>query len=129
MTITIKTKITGDKELEKKFNDRSRVKEPVAKYLDFFSRDVANHAKENSPVEQGFLQGSWTAEVQTNRNPMTATVSSDMFYAPILEFSGYQPRASGIIPFLRPAVDTVLKKLNNMNRKLGKDIEKEYKKK
>ena len=35
MTIRIKAKITGDKELEKKFNDTSRVKEPVAKYLDF----------------------------------------------------------------------------------------------
>ena len=129
MTVTIKVKITGDKELAQKLNDKSKIKEPVAKYLDFFSRDVANHAKENSPVDTGFLQGSWTAEVQTNRNPMPATVSSAVFYAPILEFSGYKPRASGVIPFLKPAVDTVLTKLNNMNRSLGKEIEKEYKKK
>ena len=129
MTIRIKAKITGDKELEKKFNDRSRVKEPIAKYLDFFSRSVANEAKENSPVDTGFLQGSWAAEVQTNRNPMTATVSSAIFYAPILEFSCYTPRDSGVILFLIPAVDTVLTKLNNMNKSLGKEIEKEYKKK
>ena len=127
--VRIKARITGDKELKRKFEDKSRIKDPMGKYLDFISRDIKDTAARYSPVEHGILQGAWESSVQTNKNPMTATVSNATAYALPLEFSGYKPRASGKIPFLQPAVDTVMSKITRRSKLLGKDIEKEYKRK
>ena len=127
--VRIKARITGGEELEAKFNDKSRIKDPVFNYLDFLSRDIKDTAARYSPVETGTLQGAWESSVQRNINPMTATVINQTVYALPLEESGNNPRRSGRIPFFKPAIDTVLAKITRRGKILGKEIEKEMKKK
>ena len=121
--------LSSGKILEKKFKDEKRIKNPLMKYLDVISREIKNKAQENSPVESGFLQNNWEAKVQTHTNPMAAVISSGVIYATRLEFSGYKPRRSGVIPFFRPAIQTVLNKIGNRGKELGKNVEKEMKRK
>ena len=128
-SLSFDVRVTGDKEIEKKFKDEKRIKNPLMKYLDVISRDIKNKAQENSPVESGFLQNNWEAKVQTHTNPMAAVISSGVIYATRLEFSGYKPRRSGVIPFFRPAIQTVLNKIGNRGKELGKNVEKEMKRK
>ena len=128
-SLSFNVRVTGDKEIEKKFKDEKRIKNPLMKYLDVISREIKNKAQENSPVESGFLQNNWEAKVQTHTNQMAAVISSGVIYATRLEFSGYKPRRSGVIPFFRPAIQTVLNKIGNRGKELGKNVEKEMKRK
>jgi phage gpG-like protein len=124
----LRVSVTGDKKLEKKFKDEKRMKNPMALFLEIMGRDIVNTAQQYSPVDEGILRNSFKAEVRTNSNPMVAVVSSNVIYAAPLEFSGYKPRKSGVIPFFRPAIDYVLRKLDKRAKELGKNVEKEYKK-
>ena len=128
-SLSFNVKVTGDKEIERKFKDEKRIKNPLMKYLDVISREIKNKAQENSPVESGFLQNNWEAKVQTHTNPMAAVISSGVIYATRLEFSGYKPRRPGVIPFFRPAIQAVLNKIGNRGKELGKNVEKEMKRK
>jgi len=79
---------------------------------------VERDAKDNCPVDTGRLRSSITHEVtKIKGEPITAKVGSNVEYAPHVEF-GYmrnaKPRGVGTIPFLYPALERNLTKIENI---------------
>ena len=124
----IKATFRGDKKLEKKLKDKSNIKNPLKTFLDLAHTIVKRKVKEFSPVDTGDLRATWTSNLNTNTNPMTATVSAGVVYALPLEESGYNPRGVGQIPFFKPAIQYFLQNKDKYFKQLGDHIEKRYKK-
>ena len=120
--------VTGLKELDKKFSDTKRIKKPMERFIRRMESKFRKQVMENTPVAKGKLRASYFTEYKFNSNPMSARVYNEQAYARPLEFSGFSPRRSGIIPFFRPAVEWLKNNMSQLHKQLGDELEREYKK-
>tara|TARA_R100001244_G_scaffold128448_1_gene99368 strand:- start:1325 stop:1771 length:447 start_codon:yes stop_codon:yes gene_type:complete len=147
MSAKLGVTIKGEKELNKKLSNPRKLRKPMEKYLERASVTVKNWARIYSPVkynppksypgEPGKLKGSWDSKLKATKYDAVARVfnvatNKGVHYAVPLEFgvnlkpSSSDPRIR--IPFLAPAYEKMREKLGELNRKLDKDIVREFKK-
>ena len=137
MSVQLGVTIKGLKELNKKLSNARKLRNPVEKYLDRASVTLKNFVRIYSPVRSGAMRGSWNHEIKATKYDAVARVfnvatNKGVHYAVPLEFgvnltpSSSDPRIR--IPFLAPAYEKMREKLGELNRKLGADIKKEFKK-
>ena len=79
---------------------------------------VEHDAKANCPVDSGRLRSSITHEVRKIKDePISARVGTNVEYAPFVEFgflSNKHPRGVGTIPFLYPALENNMSKIQDI---------------
>ena len=137
MSAQLGVTIQGLKELNKKLSNPRKLRNPVEKYLDRASVTLKNFVRIYSPVRSGAMRGSWESKIKATKYDAVARVfntatNKGVHYAVPLEFgvnltpSSSDPRIQ--IPFLAPAYEKMREKLGELNRKLGADIKKEFKK-
>ena len=137
MSAQLGVTIQGLKELNKKLSNAKKMRNPVEKYLDRASVTLKNFVRIYSPVRTTHLRGSWESKIKATKYDAVARVfntatNKGVHYAVPLEFgvnltpSSSDPRIQ--IPFLAPAYEKMREKLGELNRKLGADIKKEFKK-
>ena len=137
MSAQLGVTIQGLKELNKKLGNAKKLRNPVEKYLDRASVTLKNFVRIYSPVRSGAMRGSWESTLKATKYDAVARVfnvatNKGVHYAVPLEFgvnltpSSSDPRIQ--IPFLAPAYEKMREKLGELNRKLGADIKKEFKK-
>ena len=137
MSAQLGVTIKGLKELNKKLGNAKKLRNPVEKYLDRASVTLKNFVRIYSPVRSGAMRGSWESTLKATKYDAVARVfnvatNKGVHYAVPLEFgvnltpSSSDPRIQ--IPFLAPAYEKMREKLGELNRKLGADIKKEFKK-
>ena len=137
MSAQLGVTIKGLKELNKKLGNAKKLRNPVEKYLDRASVTLKNFVRIYSPVRSGAMRGSWESTLKATKYDAGARVfnvatNKGVHYAVPLEFgvnltpSSSDPRIQ--IPFLAPAYEKMREKLGELNRKLGADIKKEFKK-
>lgn len=137
MSAQLGVTIKGLKELNKKLGNAKKLRNPVEKYLDRASVTLKNFVRIYSPVRSGAMRGSWESKIKATKYDAVARVfnvatNKGVHYAVPLEFgvnltpSSSDPRIQ--IPFLAPAYEKMREKLGELNRKLGADIKKEFKK-
>ena len=137
MSAQLGVTIKGLKELNKKHGNAKKLRNPVEKYLDRASVTLKNFVRIYSPVRSGAMRGSWESKIKATKYDAVARVfnvatNKGVHYAVPLEFgvnltpSSSDPRIQ--IPFLAPAYEKMREKLGELNRKLGADIKKEFKK-
>ena len=137
MSAQLGVTIQGLKELNKKLGNAKKLRNPVEKYLDRASVTLKNFVRIYSPVRSGAMRGSWESKIKATKYDAVARVfnvatNKGVHYAVPLEFgvnltpSSSDPRIQ--IPFLAPAYEKMREKLGELNRKLGADIKKEFKK-
>ena len=137
MSAQLGVTIKGLKELNKKLGNAKKLRNPVEKYLDRASVTLKNFVRIYSPVRSGAMRGSWESTLKATKYDAVARVfnvatNKGVHYAVPLEFgvnltpSSSDPRIR--IPFLAPAYEKMREKLGELNRKLGADIKKEFKK-
>lgn len=137
MTQALGVTIQGLKGLNKKLGNSKKLRKPIEKHLERASIQLKNIVRPYSPVRSGNMRRAWNHEIKATRNDVVARVfntetNKGVFYAVPLEFgvnltpSSSDPRIR--IPFLKPAYEQLLKQLGKLNVKLGKDIDREYKK-
>tara|TARA_R110000824_G_scaffold126285_5_gene285813 strand:+ start:466 stop:882 length:417 start_codon:yes stop_codon:yes gene_type:complete len=129
--------VLGEKELKKKLGNPKKLRKPIEKYLERASIQLKDNVKPMSPVRSSSMRKAWNHTLKATRNDVVARVfntetNKGVFYAVPLEFgvnlkpSSSDPRIR--IPFLKPAYEQLLKQLGKLKVKLGKDIDREYKK-
>ena len=137
MSAQLGVTIKGLKELNKKLGNAKKLRNPAEKYLDRASVTLKNFVRIYSPVRSGAMRGSWESKIKATKYDAVARVfnvatNKGVHYAVPLEFgvnltpSSSDPRIQ--IPFLAPAYEKMREKLGELNRKLGADIKKEFKK-
>ena len=147
MSVQLGVTIKGEKELNKKLSNPRKLRIPAEKYLERASVTLKNFVRIYSPVKYnppksypgfpGQLKGSWDSKIKATKYDAVARVfnvatNKGVHYAVPLEFgvnltpSSSDPRIQ--IPFLAPAYEKMREKLGELNRKLGADIKKEFKK-
>lgn len=137
MSAQLGVTIKGLKELNKKLGNAKKLRNPAEKYLDRASVTLKNFVRIYSPVRSGAMRGSWESTLKATKYDAVARVfnvatNKGVHYAVPLEFgvnltpSSSDPRIQ--IPFLAPAYEKMREKLGELNRKLGADIKKEFKK-
>ena len=137
MSAQLGVTIKGLKELNKKLGNAKKLRNPVEKYLDRASVTLKNFVRIYSPVRSGAMRGSWESKIKATTYDAVTRVfntatNKGVHYAVPLEFgvnltpSSSDPRIQ--IPFLAPAYEKMREKLGELNRKLGADIKKEFKK-
>ena len=137
MSAQLGVTIQGLKELNKKLGNAKKLRNPAEKYLDRASVTLKNFVRIYSPVRSGAMRGSWESTLKATKYDAVARVfnvatNKGVHYAVPLEFgvnltpSSSDPRIQ--IPFLAPAYEKMREKLGELNRKLGADIKKEFKK-
>ena len=137
MSAQLGVTIKGEKELNKKLSNPRKLRIPAEKYLDRASVTLKNFVRIYSPVRSGAMRGSWESKIKATKYDAVARVfniatNKGVHYAVPLEFgvnltpSSSDPRIQ--IPFLAPAYEKMREKLGELNRKLGADIKKEFKK-
>ena len=137
MSAQLGVTIKGEKELNKKLSNPRKLRIPMEKYLDRASVTLKNFVRIYSPVRSGAMRGSWESKIKATKYDAVARVfnvatNKGVHYAVPLEFgvnltpSSSDPRIQ--IPFLAPAYEKMREKLGELNRKLGADIKKEFKK-
>jgi len=88
------------------FNLNRSGSEKIAEALNKKALRIVREAKQRAPVDTGRLRASITAELVEQGKTPKALVSSNVEYAPYVEF-GTENRPAQ--PFLRPAARQVLK--------------------
>ena len=137
MSAQLGVTIKGEKELNKKLGNAKKLRNPVEKYLERATVTLKNFVRIYSPVRSGAMRGSWESTLKATKYDAVARVfnvatNKGVHYAVPLEFgvnltpSSSDPRIQ--IPFLAPAYEKMREKLGELNRKLGADIKKEFKK-
>lgn len=137
MSAQLGVTIQGLKELNKKLSNAKKLRNPAEKYLERASVTLKNFVRIYSPVRSGAMRGSWESKIKATKYDAVARVfnvatNKGVHYAVPLEFgvnltpSSSDPRIQ--IPFLAPAYEKMREKLGELNRKLGADIKKEFKK-
>ena len=137
MSAQLGVTIKGEKELNKKLSNPKKLRIPAEKYLERASVTLKNFVRIYSPVRSGAMRGSWESKIKATKYDAVARVfnvatNKGVHYAVPLEFgvnltpSSSDPRIQ--IPFLAPAYEKMREKLGELNRKLGDDIKKEFKK-
>ena len=137
MSAQLGVTIKGLKELNKKLGNAKKLRNPVEKYLERATVTLKNFVRIYSPVRSGAMRGSWESTLKATKYDAVARVfntatNKGVHYAVPLEFgvnltpSSSDPRIQ--IPFLAPAYEKMREKLGELNRKLGADIKKEFKK-
>ena len=137
MSAQLGVTIKGEKELNKKLSNPKKLRIPAEKYLERASVTLKNFVRIYSPVRSGAMRGSWESTLKATKYDAVARVfnvatNKGVHYAVPLEFgvnltpSSSDPRIQ--IPFLAPAYEKMREKLGELNRKLGADIKKEFKK-
>ena len=137
MSAQLGVTIKGEKELNKKLSNPKKLRIPAEKYLERATVTLKNFVRIYSPVRSGAMRGSWESTLKATKYDAVARVfnvatNKGVHYAVPLEFgvnltpSSSDPRIQ--IPFLAPAYEKMREKLGELNRKLGADIKKEFKK-
>jgi hypothetical protein len=142
MSAQLGVTIQGLKELNKKLSNAKKLRNPAEKYLERASVTLKNFVRIYSPVRSGAMRGSWESKIKATKYDAVARVfnvatNKGVHYAVPLEEgisasgnplipSSSDPRIR--IPFLAPAYEKMREKLGELNRKLGADIKKEFKK-
>ena len=137
MSAQLGVTIKGLKELNKKLGNAKKLRNPAEKYLERATVTLKNFVRIYSPVRSGAMRGSWESTLKATKYDAVARVfnvatNKGVHYAVPLEFgvnltpSSSDPRIQ--IPFLAPAYEKMREKLGELNRKLGADIKKEFKK-
>jgi HK97 gp10 family phage protein len=81
---------------------------PTAKYLMKVAIRVQTRAKRKCPVDTGRLRSSITHEAGQDSKGLLVRIGTNVHYAPYVEFGTIRMRPQ---PFLRPALDEVMRSL------------------
>lgn len=125
--MSMKFELTGDEELIAKLRAfESRMRRPKRNLLERLIREQRGQTEEFSPVDTGLMRSSWEIDIDS-RSLNEASMFSRVDYALELEFSSRKPRGVGRIPFVRPAIVMVLRKIGKFVAMFAKDVEDAFK--